>query len=72
LHLSFGNHMHTMHALLHSLESIGRISFSFASLQLEQVKLPSSLVYPCTFHFFSLPFISFTFSIAFLFVRLVE
>lgn len=34
LHLSFGKHMHIMHALLHSLESIGRIFFSFAFLQL--------------------------------------
>ena len=41
--------MHIMHALLHSLESIGRIFFSLHFCSWEQVKLSSSLVYPWTF-----------------------
>ena len=49
LHLSFGKHMQIMHALLHSLESIGRIFFSLHFCSWEQVKLSSSFVYPWTF-----------------------
>lgn len=59
LHLSFGKHMHIMHALLHSCTLWSLLAEFFVLLHVcswDQVKLSSSLVYPCTFHFLTLPF----------------